>query len=75
MTMESIAAIIDHAHERALSRYITVTTTAIERMLRRAGVVITRVGKPQTVGIEQAVALYVEIEPTWNALFAKRLAS
>ena len=75
MTMESIAAIIDDAHERGLSRYITVTTTAIERMLRRAGVVITRIGMPQAVGIEQAVALYVEIEPTWDALFAKRLAS
>lgn len=75
MTIESIAAIIRHAHERGLSRYITVTTTAIERMLRRAGVVITRIGAPQAVGIEQAVALYVEIEPTWNALFAARLAS
>ena len=75
MTMESIEAIIRHAHERGLSRYVTVTTTAIERMLRRAGVVITRIGAPQAVGIETAVALYVEIEPTWEALFARRLAS
>ena len=75
MTMESIAAIIRHAHERGLSRYVTVTTTAIERMLRRAGVVTTRIGSPQAVGIETAVALYVEIEPTWEALFARRLAS
>lgn len=75
MTMESIEAIIRHAHERGLSRYVTVTTTAIERMLRRAGVVITRIGTPQAVGIETAVALYVEIEPTWEALFARRLAS
>lgn len=75
MTMESIAAIIRHAHERGLSRYVTVTTTAIERMLRRAGVVTTRIGAPQAVGIETAVALYVEIEPTWEALFATRLAS
>ncbi|WP_313171750.1 acyl-homoserine-lactone synthase [Massilia oculi] len=75
MTMESIQAIIRHAHERGLSRYVTVTTTAIERMLRRAGVVTTRIGAPQAVGIETAVALYVEIEPTWEALFARRLAS
>jgi len=75
MTMESIAAIIRHAHERGLSRYVTVTTTAIERMLRRAGVVTTRIGAPQAVGIETAVALYVEIEATWEALFAPRLAS
>ena len=75
MTMESIQAIIRHAHERGLSRYVTVTTTAIERMLRRAGVVTNRIGAPQAVGIETAVALYVEIEPTWDALFATRLAS
>ena len=75
MTMESIEAIIRHAHERGLSRYVTVTTTAIERMLRRAGVVTTRIGAPQAVGIETAVALYVEIAPTWEALFARRLAS
>ena len=75
MTMESIEAIIRHAHERALSRYVTVTTVAIERMLRRAGVVITRIGAPRRVGIETAVALYVEIEPTWEALYAQRLAS
>lgn len=75
MTMESIAAIIRHAHERGLSRYVTVTTTAIERMLRRAGVVTTRIGTPRAVGIETAIALYVEIEPTWDALFATRLAS
>ncbi len=75
MTMESIQAIIRHAHERGLSRYVTVTTTAIERMLRRAGVVTTRIGAPQAVGIETAVALYVEIAPTWDALFAERLAS
>jgi len=75
MTMESIEAIIRHAHDRGLSRYVTVTTTAIERMLRRAGVITNRIGAPQAVGIETAVALYVEIEPTWEALFARRLAS
>lgn len=75
MTMESIEAIIRHAHQRGLSRYVTVTTTAIERMLRRAGVITNRIGAPQAVGIETAVALYVEIEPTWDALFARRLAS
>lgn len=70
MTLESIEAVIRHAHEQGLQRYVTVTTVAIERMLRRAGVVITRIGAPQRIGIERAVALYVEIEPTWNALYA-----
>lgn len=74
MTMESIEAVIRHAHEQGLQRYVTVTTVAIERMLRRAGVVITRIGAPQQIGIERAVALYVEIEPTWDALYARSLA-
>lgn len=72
MTMESIEAVIRHAHEQGLQRYVTVTTVAIERMLRRAGVVTTRIGAPQQVGIERAVALYVEIGPTWDALYASR---
>jgi acyl homoserine lactone synthase len=71
MTMESIEAVIRHAHEQGLQRYVTVTTVAIERMLRRAGVVITRIGAPQQVGIERAVALFVEIEATWDALYAR----
>jgi acyl homoserine lactone synthase len=75
MTMESIAAIIRHGHAQCLTRYVTVTTVAIERMLRRAGVVTTRLAAPREVGVETAVALYVEIGPTWDALYAARLAS
>ena len=75
ITMESIAAVIRHGHESGLARYVTVTTTAIERMLRRAGVVTRRLGEPRKIGIETAVALYVEIEPTCQALFDTRLAS
>jgi acyl homoserine lactone synthase len=75
MTMESISAIIRYGHERGIERYVTVTTTAIERLLRRAGVVIERLGPPVVIGIETAVALYVDIEPTCEVLFDRRLAS
>ncbi|HWJ96435.1 MAG TPA: acyl-homoserine-lactone synthase [Telluria sp.] len=75
ITMESIEAIIRYGHEAGLERYVTVTTTAIERMLRRAGVVTSRLGDPLKIGIETAVALYVDIEPTCQALFDTRLAS
>lgn len=75
ITMASIVAIIRHGHEMGLQRYVTVTTTAIERLLRRAGVVTTRLGEPQEIGVETAVALYVEIGPTCEALFDTRLAS
>lgn len=75
MTMEAIEAVIRHAHQQGITRYVTATTIAIERMLRRAGVVTTRLGDPMRVGIETAVALYVEVEPTCSALFDTRLAS
>jgi acyl homoserine lactone synthase len=75
VTMESIEAVIRFAHENGITRYVTVTTTAIERLLRRAGVVTTRLGQPMQIGVEKAVALFVEIEPTCAALFDTRLAS
>ncbi|MGZ5202515.1 MAG: acyl-homoserine-lactone synthase [Telluria sp.] len=75
ITMESIAAIIRYGHEAGLTQYATVTTVAIERMLRRAGVVTRRLGEPRKIGIETAVALYVDIEPTCQALFDTRMAS
>jgi acyl homoserine lactone synthase len=75
VTMESIAAIIRYGHDVGLTQYVTVTTTAIERMLRRAGVVTRRLGEPRKIGIETAVALYVDIEATCQALFDNRMAS
>jgi acyl homoserine lactone synthase len=75
ITMESIAAIIRYGHEQGIERYVTVTTTAIERLLRRAGVVTERLGPPLAIGVETAVALYVDIEPTCAVLFDTRLAS
>jgi acyl homoserine lactone synthase len=75
VTMDAIAAIIRYGHAAGLSQWVTVTTTAIERMLRRAGVVTRRLDAPLTIGVENAVALYVDIEPTCVALFDARLAS
>jgi acyl homoserine lactone synthase len=72
VTMESIEAIIRFGREHGIARYVTVTTTGIERLLRHAGVVTNRLGEPMQVGIEEAVALFVEIEPTCAALFDTR---
>jgi acyl homoserine lactone synthase len=75
ITMESFAAILRYGHERAIERYVTVTTTAMERLLRRGGIVTERLGPPVVIGVETAVALYVDIEATCAVLFNKRLAS
>jgi len=75
ITMESIAEIISHGYHAGIDQYVTVTTTAIERLLRRAGVVTSRFGAPLQIGVERAVALYVDIPATHAVMFDARLAS
>ncbi|HEY8118949.1 MAG TPA: acyl-homoserine-lactone synthase [Methylophilaceae bacterium] len=69
ITMESIREIIAYGHRIGIDQYVTVTTTAIERLLRRAGVDISRFGPPLRIGVENAIALYVNIEVTYDNLF------
>lgn len=75
ITMESIGEIISYGHHAGLHQYVTVTTVAIERLLRRAGVLTRRFGDPVQIGVERAVALYVDIAGTYEAMFESRLAS
>lgn len=75
ITMESIGEIISHGYHAGIDQYVTVTTTAIERLLRRAGVVTRRFGSPLQIGVERAVALYVDIPATHAVMFDTRLAS
>ena len=74
-TMESIAEIIGHAARNGIEQYLTVTTVAMERLLRRAGVVTRRFGPALEIGVETAVALYVDVRATGAALCATRLAA
>ena len=75
ITMESIAEIISHGDHAGIDQYVTVTTVAIERLLRRAGVVTSRFGAPLQIGVERAVALYVDIPATYVAICQQRMAS
>ena len=75
ITMESIGEIISYGHHAGIDQYVTVTTVAIERLLRRAGVLTRRFGEPVQIGVERAVALYVDIDGTYEAMFERRLAS
>lgn len=76
ITMESIDEIISYGYHEGIDQYVTVTTTAIERMLRRAGVVTRRFGAPLKIGVETAVALYVDVKATYAAMAeSRRLAS
>jgi acyl homoserine lactone synthase len=75
ITLASIGQVIGHGHHAGIDQYVTVTTTAIERLLRRAGVVTRRFGPPLQIGIETAVALYVDIGATYAIMVDARLAS
>lgn len=62
MPLEMMRSAVDFARKNGIKRYVTVTTVAVERMLRSLGVNVSRIGAPATVGIERAVALTIEID-------------
>ncbi|MFT4069277.1 acyl-homoserine-lactone synthase [Paraburkholderia sp.] len=70
MTIQAIQQVMRFAQRMGITHYVTVTTTPIERMLRRAGLDISRLGEPLRIGVERAVALDVAVsEKTLTALF------
>lgn len=75
ITMESFSEMVLYGRRNGIDRYVTVTTTSLERLVRRAGVAVTRLGPPVQIGIEKAVALYIDVDATYQALFEQRLAS
>ncbi len=75
LTLESITEIIGYGHRAGIDYYVTVTTVAIERLLRRAGVVTRRFGPAVQIGVEKAVALTVDVAATYAALDASRSAA
>jgi len=68
LTLESIREMMAYGEANGIDQYVTVTTTAIERLLRRAGAVISRVGPPMVIGVENAVALLLDVKETYRGL-------
>ncbi|MES2756722.1 MAG: acyl-homoserine-lactone synthase [Pseudomonadota bacterium] len=76
ITMESFIAMTEYGRRNGIDRFVTVTTTSLERLVTRAGFVTERLGPPVQIGIEQAVALYIDVEATYDILYRNhRLAS
>lgn len=72
LTMDVTREIVAFGDKMGIDRFVTVTTTSIERMMRRAGLAVTRYGPPIKIGVENAVALDFDIgEQTHEALFGK----
>lgn len=68
IALQSIREIIRYGYYNGIEHYVTVTTPAIERMLKRSNIVTRRFGSPLMVGAEHAVALYVDISKSYRLL-------
>ncbi|MER9883764.1 acyl-homoserine-lactone synthase [Mesorhizobium sp. M0118] len=60
-TYELFAGMIELGLSRQLSHIVTVTDLRMERILRRAGWPLSRIGEPQTIGVTRALAGYLEV--------------
>lgn len=68
LTIECIREMMAYGQKHAIQQYVTVTTTAVERLLKKAGCVVTRLAPPLVIGVETAVALYMDVDKTYAAL-------
>jgi acyl homoserine lactone synthase len=61
----SVALMVEAAHfaqANGISRYVTVTTAAIERVLKRQGLHVHRLGPPMRIGLVLTVACFIEVD-------------
>lgn len=63
-TYELLAGMIEFGLSRLLSHVVTVTDLRMERILRRAGWPLERIGNPHTIGATRALAGYLEVSKT-----------
>ncbi len=72
LSLDALREIVTFGDKMGIEHYVTVTTSSIERMMRRAGFAVTRYGPPIRIGVENAVALDFDIgTQTHEALFGK----
>ncbi len=73
-SLDALREIVIFGDKMGIARYITVTTSSIERMLRRIGLTVSRFGPPIKIGVETAIAVDIDIgEQTHEVLFGKIL--
>ncbi|MBU6488000.1 MAG: GNAT family N-acetyltransferase [Burkholderiales bacterium] len=70
LALDAMRAVVDFADRMGVTSYVTVTTTAVERLLARARIEMRRFGPPMKVGRVSAVALAIDLgKQTHEALF------
>lgn len=74
LILDALRELVTFGDKMGIEHYVMVTTSSIERMMRRAGFAVTRFGSPMRIGVENAVALDFDIgEQTHEALFGTML--
>lgn len=53
---------VEHALDHGVTQFVTVTTVAIERLLKMLGIPTRRFGTPVQVGIEKTVAFSIDVD-------------
>jgi acyl homoserine lactone synthase len=72
LALDAMREIVSFADRMGIDSYVTVTTTSVERLLKRTGIDMRRFGPPMRIGVENAVALTIEMsEQTHLALFGQ----
>jgi acyl homoserine lactone synthase len=70
LSLDALREIVLFGDRMGIDAYVTVTTTSIERMMRRANFGVSRFGPPIRIGVENAVAVVFDIgKQTHEALF------
>lgn len=68
LTVDLIRHALAYGQATGIEHYVTVTTPAVERLLRRSGMVMQRMGAPCKLGAERALALIIDISQSQLAL-------
>ncbi|MGV2290716.1 acyl-homoserine-lactone synthase [Trinickia sp. YCB016] len=72
LALDAMREIVKFADRMGIVSYVTVTTTSVERLLKRTGIDMHRFGPPMRIGVENTVALTIEMsEQTHRALFGQ----
>ncbi len=62
ITQNLLAESARYALANGITKYLTVTTLPVERLMRHSGLSMSRVGQPVQVGIAKAVAVQINVD-------------
>ena len=74
-SIRMLQTVVRFALENGITRYVTVTTTAVERLMRKLGLAIHLFGPPISIGNTMAVALWFDVDSHTEAVAFGQLPS